>query len=45
MYISELVVEVFIQMRGNSSFDHMKDHSVRYEIKNRPLRGSVLFLL
>ena len=35
MYISELVVELFRQLRGNSPFDHMKDHFVPYEINKR----------
>ena len=35
MYISESVVERFRQLRGNSPFDHMKDHFVSYEINKR----------
>ena len=35
MYISEVVVELFRQLRGDSPFDHMKDHFVPYEINNR----------
>ena len=32
MYISELVIERFRQVRGNSPFDHIKDHFVPFEI-------------
>ena len=35
MYISELVVKLFRQLRGNSPFDHVKDHFVPYEINKR----------
>ena len=35
MYISELVIEFFKHVRGNSLFDHMKDHFVPYEINKR----------
>ena len=40
MYISELVVELFRQLRRNSPFDHMKNHFVPYEInKLRKSKG------
>ena len=35
MYISELVVELFRKLIGNSPFDHMKDHFVPYENNKR----------
>ena len=35
MYISEIIVELFRQLRGNSPFGHMKDHFVPYEINKR----------
>ena len=42
MYISELVIELFRQLRGNSPFDHMKDHFVPYEINKRRKSKSLL---
>ena len=42
MYISELVVELFRQLRGNSSFDYMKDHFVPFEINKRRKSKSLL---
>ena len=42
MYISELVVELFRQLRGNSPFDHVKDHFVPYEINKRRKSKSLL---
>ena len=42
MYISELVIELFRQLRGNSPFDHMKDPFVPYEINKRRKSKSLL---
>ena len=42
MYISELVVELFRQLRGNSPFDHMKDCFVPYEINKHRKTKSLL---
>ena len=42
MYISELVIELFRQLRGISPFDHMKVHFVPYEINKRRKSKSLL---
>ena len=42
MYISEVVVELFRKLRGNSPFDNMKDHFVPYEINKRRKSKSLL---
>ena len=42
MFISELLVERFKQLKGNSKFDHVKDHFVPYEINQRGKSKSLL---